>query len=119
MPIYWWMHKRAHLRFIGRELTSVFVMFFAVELLLLVRALASGPAAYEAFLDWLRSPLAIVLHIVVLGMVIFHSITWFNLAPKAMVVRVGQRRIPGGVIAGAHIAAWLIVSAVLAAIIFT
>ena len=44
----------------------------------------------------------------------FHAVTWFNLAPKAMVVEVGGRRLPGALIAGANYAAWAVVSAVLA-----
>ncbi len=117
MPIFWWVHKRAHIHFIARELTSVFVALFAVELVLLVRALSEGPAAYAAFLDWLASPLALVLHALAFAMLIFHSVTWFNLAPKALVMRVGKTRVPAWAVAGANYAAWVVVSAVLAWII--
>ena len=41
----------------------------------------------------------------------FHAITWFNLAPKAMVVRVGGTRVPGLLIAGSNYLAWAIASA--------
>ena len=44
----------------------------------------------------------------------FHAVTWFNLAPKAMVVDMGGRRLPAAVVAGANYAAWAVVSAVLA-----
>ena len=114
MPIFWWVHKWVHMRFILRELTSVFVAFYAIMLLLHVRSLAAGPEAYEAFLAWLQTPLAVALHVVALVMVLFHSISWFNLAPKAMVVQVGGRRIPGWLIAGANFAAWGVFSVVMA-----
>ncbi len=113
MPIFWWVHKWVHMRFILRELTSVFVAFYAIMLLLHVRALAAGPEAYASFLAWLASPVSLALHAVALVMVLFHSISWFNLAPKAMVIRVGARRLPGWVIAGLNFAAWGVFSAAL------
>lgn len=119
IPIFWWVHKWPHTRFILRELTSVFVAFYVIVLLLHVRSLAAGPEAYAEFMAWLETPLALVLHIVALAMVLYHSITWFSLAPKAMVIRVGRIRIPGWAIAGANFAAWGVFSAVLAWIILT
>ena len=114
MPIFWWVHKRAHVRFILRELTSLFVAFYALGLVWLVRALAEGPAAYAAFLEALQTPAALVFNAFGFAMLLFHSVTWFNLAPKAMVVQVGERRLPGALIAGGNYAAWLVVSAGLA-----
>ena len=48
------------------------------------------------------------------GFVLFHTITWFNLAPRAMVVRVRGRRLPDLLIAGANYVAWLVVSVLVA-----
>jgi fumarate reductase subunit C len=42
---------------------------------------------------------------------LFHSVTWLNLAPKAMSIRVRGRRIADGLIALGHYAAWLAASA--------
>jgi len=119
MPIFWWVHKWVHVRFILRELTSVFVAFYALVLLFEVRAVTQGPEAYASFLAWLQTPTAIVLHAVAFVMVLFHSVTWFNLAPKALVVHVGKKRVPGAVIAGMNYAAWVVVSVVLAWIVLT
>lgn len=117
VPIFWWVHRWVHVRFILRELTSVFVAGYVVVLLLLVHAVRQGPEAYEGFLAWLRTPTALGLHAAALVMVLFHSVTWFNLAPKALVIHVGKRRVPGAVIAGINYAAWAVVSVVLAWII--
>ena len=117
MPIFWWIRKWPHTRFILRELTSVFVAFYVIVLLLHVRSLSAGPEAYADFMAWLQTPLALALHTVALAMVLYHSVTWFSLAPKAMVVRVGHTRIPGWAIAGANFAAWGVFTAVLAWII--
>ena len=46
--------------------------------------------------------------------VLFHAITWFNLTPKAMVVRLGGKRVPDWVILGSNYAAWLVLSALVA-----
>ncbi|PYO57020.1 MAG: fumarate reductase subunit C, partial [Candidatus Rokuibacteriota bacterium] len=40
--------------------------------------------------------------------------TWFNLTPKAMVVRLGGKRVPDWVILGSNYAAWLVLSALVA-----
>ena len=77
-----------------RELSSVFVAVFIVELLFLVRAVARGPAAYEGFLDTLANPLMIVLNVVALAFVLLHAVTFANLTPRAMVVRLRGRRVP-------------------------
>jgi len=111
---YWWLWQRTYLKFILRELTSVGVAYFVVLLLLQLRALSHGPEAYMAFQQWLKTPHMIALNGVTLLFVLFHSITWFNLAPRAMVVRVRGQRMPDRLIAGANYVAWLAVSVAVA-----
>ena len=65
----------------------------------------------------LRSPLFVTLDALALAFVLFHSITWFNLAPKAMAVRLGGKRVPDLVIAGSNYVAWLVLSAAVAFIL--
>src|SRR6266536_2610879 len=50
-------------------------------------------------------------------LVVFHAVTWFNLTPQAIVVRVRGRRVPGILIAAPHFAAWVVLSALLTWII--
>ena len=64
-------------------------------LLLLVRAVSQGEPAYQQFLEWAGHPLVVLLNVVSFFFVVFHAVTWFNLAPQAMVVRVGGTRVPG------------------------
>jgi len=111
---YWWLKRWAHFKFILRELTSVFVAWFVVVLLLQIRALSGGPATYQEFQEWLQSPLLIAVNGVALLFVLFHAVTWFNLAPKAIVVRLQGRRLPDLVISGSNYLAWIFVSAGLA-----
>src|SRR5215471_4289733 len=86
---YWWLDRWPYLRFILRELSSVFVAWFVVITLLEIRALQRGAAAYEEFQQWLRSPILVVANVITLLFVIFHAATWFNLTPKAMPLRMG------------------------------
>ena len=111
---YWWLTRWAYLKFILREASSVFVAWIVVVTLLQIRALTRGPAAYAEFQNWLRSPLLLALNAVSLFFVIFHAVTWFNLAPKAMAIRLRRKRLPGLAIAAPNYVAWVVISAAIA-----
>jgi fumarate reductase subunit C len=114
MSTYWWLARRPYVKFILRESSSVAVAWFVIFTLIQIRALKHGADAYAAFEAWLQNPLLIAINVIALFFVIFHAITWFNLAPKAMAVRMGGKRVPDILIAGPNFAAWIVVSAVLA-----
>ena len=111
---YWWLARWPYLRFILRELSSVFVAWTVVLTLLLVRAAKAGPVEYEAFQELLRNPLMVLLNLATLFFLIFHALTWFNLAPKAMVVRMRGKRVPGFAVAASNYVAWVVLSAAVA-----
>ena len=111
---YWWLWRWAYLKFILRELSSVFVAYFVVLTLLQLEALRQGAEAYAAFQAWLKTPHIVALNVVSLFFVLFHTVTWFNLAPRAMVVRVRGQRVPDLLIAGGNYVAWVVVSAAIA-----
>ena len=113
VPILWWMHRWVDIRFITRELTSVFVAGYAVIFLFYIRSVSQGPEAFARFSERLASPLFIALHCFALVALIYHSITWFNLAPKAMVVKVGENRIPNAVIVLMNYVGWVAISIVI------
>ena len=114
---FWWRERRSYLIFVLRELSSVFVAWFVVYLLVLINAISAGPAAYERFLDWSGSAWVLGLNLVALLFVLLHAVTWFGLAPKAIVVRIRGRRVPPRVIVAAHYLLWLLLSAVSAWVI--
>jgi fumarate reductase subunit C len=115
MSTYWWLWRGSYLAFILRELSSVFIAWFVVYLLLLVHAVSQeDPRFYKEFLDWSGSPGILLLNLVSLCFVVFHAVTWFNLAPKAMAVRLRGKRVPALLIAGPNYVAWVVVSAVVA-----
>jgi fumarate reductase subunit C len=94
VPTWWWTRKRTYLVFVMRELSSIFVAWFVVYLVLLARAVGRGEAAYRSFLDWAGSPWVTILNVVALVFVLLHMVTWFGLTPQAMAVRVAGRRVP-------------------------
>ena len=113
MPIFWWAKKWSHVRFILRELTSFGVAFYAIIILLNVNAINQGPEPYTSFQLWLQTPYAIILNSIAFALAVYHSITWFNLATKAMVIKLGERRVPGYIISGLNYAAWIVLSVII------
>lgn len=111
---YWWLKRRSYLAFIARELSSVFVAWFVVYLLRLTRAVAQGSSAYERFLEWSAQPAVLLVNVVTLFFVVFHAVTWFNLAPQAIVAHLRGRRLHGSLITAANYAAWAVTSALVA-----
>jgi fumarate reductase subunit C len=114
MSTYWWLGRWPYLKFILREISSVFVAWFVIETLLQINALIDGPEAWVEMQDFFMNPIVIAVNVISLFFVCFHAITWFNLAPKAMAVRLGGKRVPGILIAGLQYVAWTVVSAAVA-----
>ena len=65
------------------------------------------------FLDTLANPLMVVLNVVALAFVLLHTITFANLTPRAMVVKLRGRRVPSRAILAGVYFGWLVVTAVL------
>jgi fumarate reductase subunit C len=114
---YWWLGRRSYFLFILRELSSLAVAWFVGCVLLLVRAVSAGDAAYQQFLGWTRHPVVLALDIAAFAFVCLHAVTWFNLAPQAMVVRVGATRVPGWIIAASNYAALAAITSLVLALL--
>jgi fumarate reductase subunit C len=110
VPVLWWTRKLSYFVFVMRELSSLFIAWLVLYLLLFVRAVGRGDAAYAEFLDWATSPWLVVLNTVAFAFLVLHTITWFSLTPQAMVIDLGGRRVPPAVIIGAQYAALAVVS---------
>jgi fumarate reductase subunit C len=117
MPPTWWLTNRAYFLFMVRELTSVFIAAYLVLFLLMLRKLAVGREAYEAYLRLLATPGMLAFQLLALAAALFHAITWFNLTPMGMAVRLGGKRVPSVIVAGFSYATWFGVSIVVASIV--
>ena len=116
---FWWAKRRSYLLFMLREISCVFVAWSVVYLLLLVRAVGDGPDSYARFLEWSANPLVVAVNAVALIFLLLHAVTWFGLAPRAIVPHIRGRRVPARAVLAGHYAAWLVVSAVLAWVVMS
>ena len=107
---WWWLGSWPYTRFILREISSVFVAYFVVLILLQLCFLEQGPAAYDSFQQFMKEPLLVFFNGIAFAFILYHSITWFNLAPKAMVIKIGSRKVPSWLIAASNFGAWIAVS---------
>ena len=108
----WFMAKRAYRLFMLRELTSVILAGYLIFLLGWLHQLGQGFEAYQDGLAALKKPLPVLLHLLALAAALYHSITWFNLTPKAMPVRRGEERVPDLLVAiGMGYLPWVVLSA--------
>jgi fumarate reductase subunit C len=114
MSVFWWASRRSYLIFVLRELSSIFTAWSVVFLLLLVHAVSEGGRQYRQFLNLSSNPWMMALNVITVAFLLFHAITWFSLAPQAMVVRLRGDRVPRSAITGAHYAAWALLSALVA-----
>ena len=110
VSVYWWLGEWHYLKFILREISSVFVAWFVILTLAQLWALRSGPESYARFQHWVQNPVVIAVNVISLFFVVFHSVTWFNLAPKAMAVRVRGKRLPDILLSAPNYAMWAVLS---------
>ena len=98
----WVFRHPRYVRYMVREFSCLFIGGWTVLMVWGLKALSEGPAAWTAFLQLLRSPAGIAFQLLTLAFALYHSVTWFNLTPKAL---------PLPFIAAAHYAMWLLLSA--------
>lgn len=106
----WIFRHPRYLRYMTREFSCLFIGAWTLMLVCALARLSEGPEAWAAFLEGLKSPLIVAFHVVALAFALYHSVTWFNLTPKALPLQVGEEFVPGAAIAGAHYGVWALLS---------
>ncbi len=109
----WWLGASRYRRYMARELTSLFIGAYAFMLIVGLWRLSQGAEAFSAWLDAMQSTLGLTFNGIILVAALYHSFTWFNVAPKAISIRIGTAKLPDVAISGAHYAGWVIVSILL------
>lgn len=107
---WWWLNHPGYRRYMLRELSCIPIGVFAVILIVGCWRLGQGPESWHAFRAALATPLALAWQLIALAFAVYHSITWFALAPRTMPLRIGARRVPSIWIAAAHYLAWAVLS---------
>ena len=98
----WWKKNPYYVEYMIHEGTALFVTAYALILLVGVYRLAQGEAAWNAWLEALKSPLSIIAHVVLLVAIFYHAFTWFKLFPLTMppIIVGGKRLAPNVVVNG-------------------
>ncbi len=110
----WYRRNPRFLAYLLREGTSVFVALYAVILLWGLTALSGGPESFERWQAFLASPLSVLLHLVILAAALYHTWSWFQVAPKATPPLVlGGKPVPDSAIIGGGYATCAVVSLVI------
>ena len=106
----WFFKRPRYMRYMAREVTCIFIGIYTIILLVGLARLSEGQTQYEGFLAALRQPLSIMFHVLALAFALYNSFTWFNVAPKALPIQVGEQFMPDSVVSGAHYVVWILLS---------
>ncbi len=110
---WWWTKNPFFLRYMIREGTSIFVLIYSLLLIFGLYQLKQGEAGWQQWLALINHPAVIVFNLMALAASLYHATTWFKLAPKIMVVRLGDWKLPEPVMVIGQWIGLLLTSAVL------
>jgi fumarate reductase subunit C len=111
MPATWFLHNRHLVIYALRELTSFFVAGSAIFLIVILARANQGAGPFGAFSrEVLQSKTSLILHLVALAFVAFHSATSFNALGRLTVIRRGEERVSSVLIAEIFYGVWFILS---------
>jgi len=103
----WWKKNPFFVEYVIHESTALFVLAYAVTLLVGLIRLGQGEAAWNGWLAALQSPVALVFHLALLVAIAYHAYTWFKIMPITLPpIRVGGEKLsPCAIITGGLVAA--------------
>jgi fumarate reductase subunit C len=80
---HWWAHP-PYLAYTLRELCGVAAAIYALILLAGLVCLLRGPDTFEAYRRFLASPVSLLIHLLLLAAMLWHTRTWFEILPKTL-----------------------------------
>jgi len=108
----WYMRNGRYKVYVMRELSSFLVMFYSFLTLFGLAALAASAERWNDFLASQQSTGMSVFHaLALLYFMFYQTFPWFKLAPKAMPIQLGEKKLPDNYIIIGHYVAWVLVSA--------
>ena len=112
----WYMRNGRYRIYALREVTCLLVGFYCFLAIWALAALATGsPDRWNAFLQTQQNAVMAAVHAVALiYYLIYMTFDWFQLAPKAMPLQLGEHKVSARTIILAHYAAWAAVTAFVA-----
>jgi len=109
----WWLQQARYVRYMLREISSLFIGCYVLVLIVGLLQLARGEAAYEGYRSALTGTAGTLLGLLTLLFALYHSYTWFRVTPKAMPLMLRGKRVPGVIIIAAHWFGFLVLAAVM------
>ena len=111
----WYMRNSRYKVYVMRELTSFLVAFYSFLTIAALAALASDSAeAWNGFLASQQSMGMVIFHgLALLYFLFYQTFPWFKLAPKAMPIQLGEKKLPDIFIVVGHYVAWVVISAII------
>lgn len=99
MQANWWQKLGFYKFYMLRESSALGNVWFSIVLIYGIFSMKDGAAGWESFVALLQNPLVLILNIISLLLAALHTKTWFELAPKAANIVVGDSKMgPGPVI---------------------
>lgn len=110
LPLFWYLKRPNYIRYMLRELTCIWIGAYVIVLGVGLLRLAQGPAAWLGFWQAFASPAGVAFQAAALVFTLYHTISWFKLAPSTMPMWRGETQVPPAWIRLAHYLVWAVVS---------
>jgi fumarate reductase subunit C len=115
----WWKKNPYYVEYMIHEGTALFVAAYAITLLVGLVRLSQGEAAWNGWLEALKSPLSLAFHAALLVAILYHTYTWFKIMPMTLPpIIVGGKKVGPCVITGSGWTAALVVSLALLGLVW-
>lgn len=110
----WWRRDPFFIGYMAREATAVFVVIYAVVLLVTLARLAQGQESFDDWTAKLASTPSLVLHAILLVAFLYHTWSWFRIMPKTMPpIFIAGHRLGAAMITAVGLGASILASAAL------
>jgi fumarate reductase subunit C len=106
----WWLKNIFYSKYMIREGSSILITLYSLILAWGILRLSQGEAAFNAWLSALQHPVSILLHLLIFLIAMYHTITWFSLAPKAVGLYIKGKPIDSKLIVSGHYIAFAVVT---------
>ena len=80
----WWTRDPYYIRYMAMEATSLLVAAYTLILLVGLARLTQGEAAFNGWLEALKSPLSVGFHVLIVLAFAYHTWSWFKIMPKTI-----------------------------------
>jgi fumarate reductase subunit C len=108
----WFLRQSRYRNYMLREATAIIVAVYCCLILAALLSVGSDNSQnWNDFLARQQHPGWLAWHVFSLGfLIVFQTIPWFRLAPRAMPLQLGEWSVPPALILGLHYAGWVFCS---------